>query len=107
MVDDTKFQNRIAKTEADGETRYGKENWSSAINAIGRSVGPQGVPQDQMRAVIEGADGAGELYQAGRALLAQQIEARPGEKVDPDLEAQYSAMREKEREAHWKRKRGY
>jgi hypothetical protein len=103
MTTDDKYKSKITKTDADGEARYGKEQWHSAIGAIGRAV-PNGVAPDQMKQVLDGPDAAGHLYQVGRAALAEQIEGKPGERIDPDLEAQWTNMRAAEREAFRKRR---
>jgi hypothetical protein len=101
---DEKQNSKIANTEANGRERFG-EHWNNAINAIGRVAAPKGgIPEAEMRSILDGPDAAGTFYQVGRAALCDQIQSIPGQKIDPDLEAQYSEMRQREREQFRKRR---
>jgi len=97
---DEKQNSKIANTEASGKERYG-EHWNAAISAIARAGGVQ---QAQMNAMLDSPDAAGTFYGVGKAALCDQIQSIPGQNIDPDLENQYSEMRQREREQFRKRR---
>jgi hypothetical protein len=93
MTDDA-LAKKLSAIEKNGETRFGKDGWDTAIAAVGRLT-PKGIPPEQMRAIADSDDPAGFLMNAGRHQLMD--EASNGSK---EAEAAYTALRHKEREAH-------
>jgi hypothetical protein len=83
------------RLEEDGQRRFG-DHWNQAIGAIGGALPPSVNAGDVVRGALREADPARALFDCGReCLIAQATEG------DHDAERVYSAMRQKEREAHW------
>jgi hypothetical protein len=93
-VADEKFNRDVAAVEAAGKARFG-DAWDTTINAVRRAVGPAGIEEGAMRQILNTADPAGLLHNAGREQLLN--EADSGNK---ESEFAYSEMRAKEREQH-------
>jgi hypothetical protein len=95
MADD-KFHQDVAAVEQAGKARYG-DRWQAAIDAIGRSTGPAGIPEGNMREILAQPDPAQLLYIAGKEALLQQ-----SDKGDHEAERIYRQMRADERDAYRK-----
>jgi len=57
MADD-KFSQDLARTDAQGKTRFGDDHWKTAVDALGRALGPGGIPEAGMRAILQQPDPA-------------------------------------------------
>jgi len=80
--------------------RFGEQEWGHAIGAIGKTVRPTGIPEDAMRQILQNADPAGVLMNAGKEALL-----RRADDGDREAEMQFAAIRQKERE-HYRKLRG-
>jgi hypothetical protein len=98
MTDD-KFAADLKRTEAQGKTRYGDDNWQTAIDAISKTLAG-GIPESNMRAVLAEADPARTIYDFAKECLLQR-----SDNGDHDAERAYRAIRHAEREAY-RRNRG-
>ena len=103
-MSDDPFSKQIAATDANGKARYGDDAWNADVAALGRVAG--GVPRSDMEKILAQADPAGTIHQLARAARCAALEARPGEPIDREIENEYTAQREKDREAH-RRRRGW
>jgi hypothetical protein len=102
-----KFSKDIAAADANGKQRYGDETWNADIAALSRvAAAGGGVPRGDMERILAEADPAGTIHQLARAARALALEAKPGEPIDREIENEYIAQREKDREAH-RRRRGW
>jgi|SRR5215831_15692270 len=102
MSEQDKFSKDIAAADANGKARYGDAGWNADIAALGRV--PGGVPRGDMERILAQPDPAGTLHQLARAARCASIEARPGEPIDREIENEYVAQRQAEREAFRKRR---
>jgi hypothetical protein len=94
MADD--YAAKLAAIDQSGANRFG-DDWKTACEAIKRQVAPNGgLPPDAMALITSNADPAGLVMNLGRHALMEQ--ASNGDK---EAERSYSAMRRKERKAHY------
>jgi hypothetical protein len=102
-MSDDPFSKQVAATDASGTARYGAETWKADCDALGR-ISPGGVPRDDMARILSQSDPAGLIHNLARAARCAAIEAKPGEQIDRDIENEYMAQRQAEREAYRKRR---
>jgi len=99
-MSDENFNKRLSDLEAQGKQRFGAENWDTTIAAIGRAVGSAGISRPAMDQILQQADPAAFLNNAGREQLIN--EASNGNR---ESEMAYSKMRNAERE-QWRKLKG-
>ena len=97
MSDDNEFANTLNRLDADGKDRFG-DRWPTLMSALRKETGGLSVT-DMQNVVLNSADPAALLAEAGRESLLQQAD-----RGDNESEAQYRAMRQSERDAYRKAK---
>jgi hypothetical protein len=96
MADDP-LQRQLAELDRKAKTRYGDDNWQTAVDAVGRAAGSGGIPEQAMKQVLATDDPSGLIYNAAKEQLL--IESDSGNR---ESEYKYAAIRQKEREAYRK-----
>ena len=91
-MDEQQIQARAQAITAEGEDRFGKENWQSLVNAIGRA----GPSSEQVSATLAQPDAAAQFGFVGKELLLKEM-ACEDRATARAAEAAYTRLREKER----------
>lgn len=93
MTDD-ELEKRAKAVTQEGVARFGQDDWQKMLSAVHRA-NPGGIAPEAMGQVLAQANAVELLSVAGREILIR--EASDGDRAS---DAAYSAIRQKEREAH-------